>query len=171
MGLAALVLCLGHTKSYSNRLGISTEKAVYYVSLHWPILLLPPLLLLLWTQRPRSHQTFRPVLAVVSWLGIMWRNRCCPTTFHNWRCRRMVSSVINSTYFDHTKLSVRFHPWNWCWGLWWEINVGPLFFTLSQLTWEVDRWCQVWSTPHILITPNFPSGSNRGIVVGDYVEK
>ena len=30
---------------------------------------------------PRSHQTFRPVLAV-KLLGIMLRNRCWPTTFH-----------------------------------------------------------------------------------------
>ena len=29
----------------------------------------------------RSHQTFRPVLAV-KLLGIMLRNRCWPTTFH-----------------------------------------------------------------------------------------
>ena len=33
------------------------------------------------TLMPRSHQTFRPVLAV-KLLRIMLRNRCWPTTFH-----------------------------------------------------------------------------------------
>ena len=40
---------------------------------------------------------------------------------------------------DHTKLSVRFQPWN-CWGLCWEIDVGPPRFTLLQL--KTDGWCQ-----------------------------
>ena len=108
---------------------------------------------------PLSHNTLRHRVGATELLGIMLRNRCWPTTFHTitsgdvdeWCCylqyyfhvlRRAgnltilvaTSSEIRSHLHqnacpDHTKVYVRFEPWN-CWGLYWEIDVGPPLFTL-----------------------------------------
>jgi hypothetical protein len=57
---------------------------------------------------------------------------------YHWRRRRMVPSVINSSCYDHTRLSVRFQPWNWCWGLCGEIDVGPPLFILLPMDMPMD---------------------------------
>ena len=46
---------------------------------------------------------------------------------------------------DHTKIAVRFRPWT-CWGLCWEIDVGPPLFILLQPEMSTDGgvssgWC------------------------------
>ena len=56
----------------------------------------------------------------------------------NRRCRRMVfelAGVISPSCLDHTKLPVRFEPWN-RWGLCWEICIVT--------NWDADGWCLNW---------------------------
>ena len=124
--------------------------------------------------KPQSHQTFHPVPAtkLLMW-GLCWENRCWPTTFHIYyskRCRRMVPkvvSVISPSSPNHTKLSIRFQPWNcWCGDYVEKIDVGSPLFTFITVR-DADGWClkwSVWLAPQAPITPNFPSGSNHGIV-------
>ena len=55
--------------------------------------------------------------------------------YYSQRCQWMVfklAGAIGPSCHDHTKISVRFRLWN-CWGLCWEIDVGPSLFTSLQL--------------------------------------
>jgi hypothetical protein len=82
-----------------------------------------------------------------------------------------MKGFVNSC-LDHTKLSIRFQPWN-CWGLCSEIDVGPPLFTLLRPEMPTDGvwtgWCdQPLSQSHypnplsiwpllLSLTLNFPS--------------
>ena len=72
---------------------------------------------------------------------------------------------------DHTKIIIRVQPWR-CWGVCWEIDVGPLLFTLLRLEMTM---CGVWTDQcDQPLVPwsrtNFSSASSRENV-GDDVEK
>ena len=98
---------------------------------------------------PRSPQTFRPVPAM-KLLGIMFKYRCWPTTFHtitagdangwcyNWLVRSASHAPITPNFF------IRFQLWN-CWGLCLQLDVAPPLFTLLQPEMPTDGvitgWC------------------------------
>jgi hypothetical protein len=127
------------------------------------------LLLTLPCLMPRSHQPFRPVLAL-KLVGITLRNRCWPTAFHtitagdvDGRCRNW---PVWST--PHTNLFVPFWPWK-CWGLRWGIDVGPPRSTLLQPEMSTDGVRIGQCDQHL--TPNFPSPSGCESVGDYYVEE
>ena len=64
------------------------------------------------------------------------------------QCSHIGCGLVRNSCPDHTKLSVRFEPWS-CWGLCWEIDVGPPRFTLLQSEMPT-KWClnlSMWSAP------------------------
>jgi hypothetical protein len=80
--------------------------------------------------------------------------KLCPLHHPMTRIRQHMRSLtcirVNQSHAPNgTQIVVRFQPWN-CWGLSWEIDVGPPIFTLLQSEMSKDgvKNMPVWSTPH-----------------------
>ena len=125
---------------------------------------------------PRSPQTFRPVPAM-KLLGIMFKYRCWPTTFHtitagdangwcyNWLVRSASHAPITPNFLHPVSamklLGIMFTTR--CW--------PTTFHTITAG--DSDVWCRnrpVRSAPHAPTTPNFTFGPSREIV-DDYVQR